>query len=493
LPASEFASVALYLTAFALLLVASVLLSGVSERTGIPLVLLFLTVGVLAGRQGLGHIAFTNYRLAFAAGTAALVLILFDGGLNTPLPRVREAMRPAVVLATVGVLMTTGLVAACARLFGFSWTQAFLEGAIVSSTDAAMVFSVLRGSGLQLKKRVATVLELESGLNDPMAVALTVAFTQSLIQQRGVTLYVLAAIPVSLLIGALFGIAIGYGGRLLLRSIAPPVGGLFPVLTLALALLAYGLPTLIGGSGFLSVYVAAVVLGNGPIPYRAGIARVHDSVAWFCQISMFLLLGLLALPSQLLPAAPAGVGIALFLALVARPLSVLLCLFPFRYAMTEIAYVGWVGLRGAVPIVLAIYPALERAPGAAAVFNLVFFVVVVNALVPGATVRWVTRRLGLRSEAPLPPSAVMEITSTRLLGGGEVRSFPISASSAACGAQISELPFPSDSAVILVLRGHELIAPRGSTRLLAGDHVYLLVRPEDESLLYLIFGRPESE
>jgi len=493
LPDFELTSVAVFLTAFALLLTASVLLSGVSERTGIPLALLFLALGVLMGEEGLGHVAFRNYRLTFAAGTAALVLILFDGGLNTPLQRMRDAIRPAVALATGGVLITAALVAACARLLGFSWTQAFLEGAIVSSTDAAMVFSVLRGSGLQLKKRVGTVLELESGLNDPMAVALTVALTQSLIERRGITFQEMVAIPVSLIVGALFGVALGYGGRFLLGRISPPVGGLFPVLTLALAFLAYGLSTIFHGSGFLSVYLAAVVLGHGPMPYRAGIARVHDSAAWFCQISMFLLLGLLALPSELLRAAPVGLGIALFIALVARPLSVLLCLLPFRYSMREILYVGWVGLRGAVPIVLAIYPVLLRAPGALPIFNLVFFVVAVNALIPGTTVRWVTRWLGLRSAAPLPPPAVMEITSTRLLTGGEVMSFPVSPSSAACGAQVSELSFPSDSAVILVIRGHELIAPTASTRLTAGDHVYLLVRPEDESLLYLIFGRPEAE
>lgn len=485
--------VALFLTVFAVLMAASVLLSRTSEKAGIPVVLLFLGLGVLAGRTALGHAALGAYRLGFAAGTVALVLILFDGGLNTPLERIRTALSPAVVLATVGVLGTTALVAVCSRLFSFSWTQAFLLGAIVSSTDAAAVFSILRGSGLQLKRRVGIVLELESGLNDPMAVALTFALTQSLAAHSTLPPAAALTIAGALVIGGLLGIALGYGSRFILTRMQPPAGGLFPVLTLALALLAYGVPAMLAGSGFLAVYVAAVLIGNGPLPYRAGIVRVHDSAAWFSQIAMFLLLGLLVRPSELVSVAPAGLGIGLFLALVARPLTVFACLLPFRYPMREVGYVGWVGLRGAVPIILATYPVLFGVEGAKVIFNIVFFVVVVNTLIPGTTVRWVTRWFGLESQRPAPPPAMLEISSTRLLTGGEVLSFTIDASSAAHGAMISELPFPAASAVILLIRGHELIAPAGSTVLSPGDHVYILCRPEDRSLIYLIFGRPETD
>jgi cell volume regulation protein A len=491
--AAELTPIAVFLAVSALLMGASVLLSRASERAGVPAVLLFLALGVVAGRQGVGRIAFDNYRLSFAAGTVALVLILFDGGLNTPLERIRAAIRPALVLATVGVFATAALVAVCARLFGLSWTQAFLLGAIVSSTDAAAVFSILRGSSLQLKKRVGILLELESGLNDPMAVALTIALTQCLVERSAMRLGSALDIPLALALGGVFGVAVGYGGRYILPRVQPPAGGLYPVLTLALAFLAYGLSAMLHGSGFLAVYAAAVMIGNGPMPYRGGILRVHDSAAWLGQISMFLLLGLLVLPSELLKVAPAGIGIGLFLALVARPVTALLCLLPFRYPMREVLYVGWVGLRGAVPIILAIYPVLLGADGAEFIFNVVFFVVVVNSVVPGATVRWVTRWFGLESQLLAPPPAVLEITSARMLSGGEVMSFSVEASSAACGAAISELPFPSDSAVILLIRGRELIAPRGSTVLAAGDHVYVLCRPEDQPLVYLIFGRPEAE
>ncbi len=486
-------SIPLFLTIFALLILASVLLSGASEKAGLPVVLLFLGLGMLAGREGLGRLLFENYRLGLSFGTVALVLILFDGGVNTPVARVREGIRPAAVLATAGVLATAALVALVARWFGFSWTQAMLLGAIVSSTDAAAVFPILRGAGLKLKKRVSLILEIESGLNDPVAVILTLVLTQSLAQGRPITSAKLAAIPVALAVGGVLGAAIGSGGRWLLSRVRLPAGGLYPVVTLALALLAFGLPALAGGSGFLAVYVAAVMIGNGPMPYRGGILRVHDSAAWLGQIVMYLLLGLLAVPSQLLRVAPAGIALGLFLAVVARPAAVMLCLLPFRYPMRESLYIGWVGLRGAVPIILATYPVLAGVEGAQVIFNVVFFIVVVNTIVPGATVRWVTARLGLVSGEPAPPPALLEIISTRVLTGAEVVSFSVDRSAAACGAAISELPFPPESAVILLIRGTRMLAPKGSTVLASGDHVYLLCHPEDRPLVHLIFGRSEAE
>jgi potassium/hydrogen antiporter len=490
----EPASISLFLTATAILMMASVMLSRASEKAGVPIVLLVLALGVLAGQEGIGRLFADNYRFCFAFGTVALTLILFDGGLNTPLARLREGAWPAAVLATAGVIGTAALVALCARLFGFPWTEAFLLGAIVSPTDAAAVFAVLRGSGLHLKKRVAIVLELESGLNDPLAVILTVALTEGLARSQGIALgTIIAEVPIAILVGGILGIAIGFGGRWLLLHVEPPAGGLYPVLTLALAFLAFGLPSLFEGSGFLAVYVAALIIGNGPMPYRSGILRVHDSGAWLCQIVMYLLVGLLILPSALLRTAPAGIAIGLCLALIARPLAVTLCLIPFRYPIRETAYLGWVGLRGAVPIILATYPVLIHIAGAQDIFNVVFFVVLVSTIVPGATVRRVTSWLGLESKEPPAPPALLEVVSTRVLTGGEVVSFSVGASTAACGAAISDLPFPPHSAVILLIRGHDLIAPRGSTVLTAGDHVYLLCRPEDRPLVHLIFGRAEAD
>jgi cell volume regulation protein A len=310
---------------------------------------------------------------------------------------------------------------------------------------------------------------------------------------RGIDLATMTEIPIALVVGAGFGLAMGYGGRYILQRISPPAGGLYPVLTIALAFIAFGLPSILRGSGFLAAYVAAVVIGNGPMPYRGGILRVHDSVAWLCQLTMFLLLGLLVLPSQLITVAGAGLVIGLFLALIARPVTVLLCLIPFRYPMREVVYVGWVGLRGAVPIILATYPVLAHVDGSQLIFNVVFFVMVVNTLITGSAVRWVTVWLGLESEEPPPPPAMLEVTSTRILTGGEMISFFVEASSAVSGAALSDLPLPPDSAVILLIRGRELIAPRGATVLTPGDHVYVLCTAEDRSFVQLIFGRAEAE
>ena len=254
---AEPVSVALILTVAAVLMAASVALSHASRWTGVPVVLLFLLLGVIAGEEGIGRIAFRNYRLSFDLGSAALVLILFDGGLNTPLSRIRAGIRPAAVLATAGVAITAALVSVAARWFGFSWTQAMLLGAIVSPTDASAVFSILRGSGVQLKKRAGITLELESGLNDPMAVILTFALTRSLVEYRGIGLATIAELPIALGVGAGLGLAIGYGGRFMLQRMRPPAGGLYPVLTIALAFIAFGLPAIMGGSGFLAAYVAA--------------------------------------------------------------------------------------------------------------------------------------------------------------------------------------------------------------------------------------------
>jgi cell volume regulation protein A len=340
---------------------------------------------------------------------------------------------------------------------------------------------------------VGVTLEVESGINDPMAVILTTALTSNLIAPDARrALHVAVDVVREMTIGAVAGVGIGYGGRFLLERLPLRVGGLYPVLTLALAFLAFGVPTLLHGSGFLAVYVAAVVLGTGELRYRAGLVRVHDALAWLGQIAMFLVLGLLVFPSRLLDVAWVGLGLALFLAVVARPLVTALCLLPFRFARREVAYVGWVGLRGAVPIILATFPVLTGAPGAERVFDVVFFIVVVNALVPGATVPWVTRRLGLETREPEPPKAVLEITSMQPLSG-ELLSFHVDEALAVTGVPIAELPFPEGAAATLIVRGRELIAPKGHTVLETGDHVYIFARPEDRGFIQLMFGRPEEE
>ena len=491
--AAEPFATAVILATFGLLLALSVIFSRASQRFAVPVALVFLVIGVLTGSEGVGGIAFDDYGAAFRLGTVALALILFDGGLNTPLAAIRQTARPAGLLATAGVVGTAGLVAAVAHLLGFAWPNALLLGAIVSSTDAAAVFSVLRGSGINLKRRVGTTLEVESGINDPVAVILTMALTHNLLAPGETSVWRIALDAlVQMAVGGALGLAFGYGGRLLLARIRLPAGGLYPVLTLALALLLFSVPTLLHGSGFLAVYVGAVVLGNGELPYRAGLLRVHDALAWLSQVAMFLVLGLLVYPSRLAHVGWVGLALALFLALVARPAVVALCLLPFRYTRTDVFYVGWVGLRGAVPIILATFPVLAGAPGAERIFDVVFFIVVVNAIVPGATVPWVTRRLGLESSDPPRPPAVLEIESRTPLTG-ELLSFYVDESLAVTGVPLAELPFPERAAVTLLVRGGELIAPKGDTALEPGDHVYVFSRPEDRAFILLLFGRPEGD
>lgn len=484
---------AVLLATVGLLMTLSVIFSRASGRVGVPVALLFMLIGMLAGSEGIGGLEYDDYAFTFRLGTVALALILFDGGPNTPLNSIVRAIKPATVLATLGVAGTAGMVAGGAHLLGFGWPEALLLGAVVSSTDAAAVFSVLRGSGLSLKRRVGLTLELESGLNDPMAVILTVALTGAILGVGPEIGWGLAwNVLVQLAIGLVAGFVLGHAASALLTRVRLQAGGLYPVLTLATAFLAFSIPTLLLGSGFLAVYVAAVIIGNAKLPYRGGIVRVHDAIAWFSQIVMFLVLGLLVYPSRLIEVAWAGLGLALFLAFVARPLIVTLCLAPFRYPLREVVYVGWVGLRGAVPIILATFPVMAGVPGANRIFNIVFFIVVANALIPGGTVRWVTRWLDLESHEPPPPPAALEINSTKVLRG-ELQSFYIDPAVAVANMQVSDIPFPPSSSVLLVVRGDELIAPKGSTTLTPGDHVYLFSPPEDLDFLRLMFGRPQSE
>ena len=490
-PAEPMATAAL-LTAFGALLGSSVALSRASSRFGVPVALLFLLVGVLAGSEGLGGIPFTDYHFAFRVGTTALVLILFDGGLNTPLVAVRRVLLPAAVLATVGVVGTAVLVGVVSHALGLSWSMALLLGAIVSSTDAAAVFSVLGAGGIRLRRRVGLTLELESGLNDPMAVILTMALTAAIVQGQAVNALRLAGDVVLELIG---GTGVGYAvarvGRAAILRIRLPASGLYPAFTLALACLSFGLATLLHGSGFLAAYLTGMFLGANSLPHAVGIRRVHDALGWLSQVVMFLLLGLLVFPSALTQVAWMGLVIALFLAAVARPLMVALCMSPFGYRWRETLYVGWVGLRGAVPIVLATIPLMLQVEGAPKLFNLVFFIVVVGALVPGMTVPWATRELRVASSTPPPPSMRVEIDS-RSQQGDQLRSYFITEQLAVSGATLKEVPFPAGAAVSMIERGGALIAPSGATAIEPGDYVYIIASGESRAEVELLFGQPEE-
>lgn len=487
----EPATTALLLTAAGLLLLLSVLFSRPSERIGIPVVLVFLLIGLLVGSYLPD--GFVDFDLAFRIGTVGLVLILFDGGLNTPFRQVRQYLAPASLLATVGVAGTALLVAVAAWLLGLGWMEALLLGAIVSSTDAAAVFSSLRGSGVQLRRRVGATLELESGLNDPMAVILTLTLTTQLLGTETFALLpFLGDVALQLTIGLVAGLAIGWLGSQLLTRIRVPAAGLYPALTLAFALLAFGMPTLFMGSGFLAVYIAALMLGNQRLPYRSGILRVHDAMAWLAQISMFLVLGLLAVPDILARSGIQGLILALALAIIARPFMVLLCLLPFRYKGAESGFISWVGLRGAVPILLATYPVLAGVEGAYELFHLVFFVVVVNALIPGATIRWAVRLFGVERAGLERPTPVLEINAIESLPV-QIISFRLEPAALATGNRAGVLPLPEGADILLLVRGNQALPVDRDTVLQANDHVHVMVRPDDKRAVELLFGLREED
>jgi len=488
---TETTNLALAMLALGGLVVVAALVTGVGRRTSVPVALLFLGVGIAASAAGVGDVAL-DHGLAYRLGIVALVLILFDGGLSTRFTRVRPHLAPSLVLATVGVVVNAAVVAGAARLLGFGWHDALLLGAVTSCTDAAAVFSVLRRGRLHLPPRVDATLELESGLNDPMAVILTVAMT-GLAATGGLDATALLwHVPVELAVGIAVGAAAGWACRLALTRLALAAIGLLPVVTAASAAIAYGGAVLAHGSGFLAAYIAGLVLGNRDLPDRAGLRRVHDFLAWLAQVVMFLTLGLVVEPGELLRVAGPALALAAALVVVARPAAVALCLTPFRYPAREIGYIGWVGLRGAVPIILAAFPVVAQVPGARDVFHVVFFVVVVSALVQGSTVRPLTRRLGLEQPGPPPPAAALEIASMRPLGA-RIACYHIDPATAVAGSTIADVPFPDGAAVMLVVRGAELIAARGATQLLPGDHVFVFCKPDDEPTLALWFGQRLDE
>jgi len=477
----------IWLAAAGGLLLLAGLLSPVSRRLGIPALLIFLVLGMAAGSFGIGGIPFDDYALAFRLGTIALVLILFDGGLNTAPAALRTAGSRALVLATMGVVLTAGGVAGVARLLGFSWPVALVIGSVVSSTDAAAVFSVLRGSGMRLEARTAATLEVESGLNDPVAVLLTIAATDVALGRHTTVWAITLGCLLSLAVGTVAGLACGWGGLRILRRIQLPATGMYPVLTVAIGFAAFGVATLLDGSGFLAVYLTAMVIGAGSLPYRSSVRVVHDGLAWLAQLSMFLMLGLLTFPSHMWSLADEGLILAAALAFVVRPLAVLLLLAPFVASLAERWFVAWVGLRGAVPVVLATYPVLARVPEGEAIFHLVFFITLASSLLPGATVAALARRLGLGHMGDPLPRASIELVSRRDYPG-EFVWYAVSHASAVAGAAVRDLPLPETCLLVLILRRDMLVPARGDTVLREDDEVCVFVPAGERPLLDLLFG-----
>jgi cell volume regulation protein A len=463
-----------------LLLFASVLASKGASRFGIPALLVFLGVGMFAGSQGPGGVAFANYGLVQTIGVLALISILFSGGLDTNLDLVRPVLGSGIVLSTVGVLLATGMVGWFATTFlHFSWVEGLLLGAIVSSTDVAAVFTVLRSRSVSLKDRLKPLLELESAINDPMTVFLSVGLLQ--LYARGENNFKIL-IPMFLQQTAL-GVLVGYAaGRLIIwviNHLKLEFEGLYPVVTVSLILLTYGVTQTLGGSGFLAVYVAGIVLGNGNFLKRKSLILFHDGLAWLMQIAMFLSMGLIVLPKSLLAIAGSGIALSLFLVFIARPLSVNLCLLPFHFNWRERIMVSWGGLRGAVPIILATYPFIAGVPRAHTIFDLVFFVVFTSVLLQGAFLPTVARWLKVDSPVKQKFRYPLEYVPTGNLKS-ELAEVPVPGESSIVGKSLLDLGLPAGVLVVLIHRNDEVIVPRGGTTIEPDD--VLLVLAETDAI-----------
>ncbi len=476
-----------------LFLLLGIVSSKVSARLGVPVLVLFLLLGMLSGSEGIGGLDFADYRLAHAIGTLALAMILFDGGLSTSLTAIRTVWKPSVLLATWGVLVTaviTGL--AAAWILQVSLLEGFLLGSIVGSTDAAAVFAVLRSRGVGLPKRIAHVLEVESASNDPMAIFLTIGCIEVLLGNVEPGPGLLRLFAAQMLIGGLCGVLGGYIAGWVVNRIELESSGMYPVLISAFCLLTYGLAVQFGGSGFLAVYMAGVVVGNRPLVFQRGIRLFHDAIAWLSQILMFVVLGLLCFPSRLLDVAGKALLISVVLIFVARPIAVVLSTFPFRFHWKELTFMSWVGLKGAVPITLATFPLMFGTPEnplqAPLLFDVVFFIVVVSLTLEGTTLAPLARRLGLeRPRDPAPP-VTLEISSLRHVQG-EIVDYAIGEDSRAAERMVKNLALPEGAVIAMIARGDHIIPPQGNTVVRAGDHVILVLRPGMQPMVNQIFGR----
>ena len=476
------------------LFIISILASTLSPRMGMPLLLVFLIIGMLAGEDGFLGLQFQNVKAAYFMGTLALAVILFDGGLRTEIHLFRVGLRPALSLATVGVVITVGICGALAAwILGLSWVHGLLIGAIVGSTDAAAVFSVLTMQGLALKSRVGATLEIESGLNDPMAVFLTIMLVELMMTtEANLSWLMLGEFAWQMGMGTLVGLV---GGRILAYGVerlqlSP---GLYPLLALFGGVFIFGLAAVMNASGFLAVYLAGLMVGNRVSRGLFNIQRFHDGIAWLAQISLFLMLGLLVSPHKLMEYASSALLVAVVLMFVARPVAVWLCLLPFQFSWQEKTFISWVGLRGAVPIVLAMFPWLAGVPEWNFFFNIAFFIVLISLLVQGWTVGPMARWLNLN--VPTSSSRVQRVE----LGmpgqvGHEFVGYKLAEGSPALRRTVGNLHLPHKVQLLCLLRDGNPIALLPEQKFLADDHIFLLSLPAElEALDKMLVGMQENE
>ncbi|QJR20479.1 potassium/proton antiporter [Pelagibacterium halotolerans] len=471
----------------AALIVVSVFTSLVAFRFGAPLLLLFLGIGLGAGSDGLG-IEFSDVNTAYFVGSLALAVILFDSGFGTSLKSFRQAAAPSIVLATIGVLLTTAVVGMAARLlFGLSWAEGLLMGAIVSSTDAAAVFFLLRVGGITIRDKVRSTLEVESGSNDPMAIFLTIMLVELLASGAGITGFThefIVGFGLQMGLGVALGIAGGAAIVFIINRVELE-GALYPIIVLGMAVLLFAFTGLLGGSGALAAYVAGLVAGNRRVRARATLVRFQDGMTWLAQIVMFLILGLLASPSQFAEVALPAVALALFLMFVARPVAVWLCLLPFQYQRDEIAFISWVGLRGAVSILLAILPLIALLENGSVLFNTAFIIVLTSLLIQGWTIKPMAQWLGLIVPPRIGP---VERVGLELPGSANhelIVYHVVDKSPVAEGERLPRWARPS-----LIVRDGQSMRFQYAGRIKAGDYVYMFIAPRYTRLLDRLFASP---
>ena len=463
-----------------ILLILSIVASKASSWLGIPALLLFLIIGMVAGPEGPGRVDFSNAAFAQSLGVIALAFILFSGGLDTEWRVIRPVLWSGLSLANFGVLIS-GIVVGLFAMFVFDlpWMIALLLGVIVSSTDAAAVFAVMRARGVNLKENLEPLIELESGSNDPMAVFLTIGLTNLLVEADASLFGLIPGFVLQMFLGATLGYAMGLGMTFIVNRSRLPYDGLYPVLSVGLVLFTYSMTDVLGGNGFLAVYVAGLVMGNRNFIHRRSLMRFHDATAWLMQIGMFITLGLLIVPSQLVPVIGSGILLSLFLIFVARPISVFLSLVLTGLSLRAKTMVAWVGLRGAVPIVLATFPLLAGVPQSDIIFNLVFFTVITSVLLQGSSISLVASWLKMNDPKEAPYHYPMDFVPEVDINS-QLVELAIPGTSPVVGKSIMELSLPKGALIVLITREDDTIVPDGGTVLEPGDT--LLVLADGESL-----------